>query len=224
MPLTARRKALRLALLTLTVLPSHASLAQIATGSITGKLHDAEREPVKAVIVISSEPGFRAMVNTDAQGTFSLTLPYGRYEVTVQDRRASISPTVSIDVKPLQNQDISLIIDSSGKIRIETGAAENAGVWSGSPQMSSGGFNFAFIMLNHEPGTATQPLSFAGLGDDRLAWQSQRGFSWTGTEFKLMGMDATNSFQPGQPAILPDVSSSHDRASPRRPRPPMPAR
>ena len=207
MPLTAHPKALRLALLTLTVLPSHASLAQIATGSITGKLRDAEREPVKAAIIISSEPGFRAMVNTDAQGTFSLTLPYGRYEVTVQDRRASISPTVSIDIKPLQNQNISLIIDSSGKIRIETGAAENAGVWSGSPQMSSGPFNFSFIMLNREPGTATQPLSFAGLGDDRLAWQSQRGFSWTGTEFKLMGMDATNSFQPGQPAILPDVSS-----------------
>jgi hypothetical protein len=40
-----------------------------------------------------------------------------------------------------------------------------------------------------------------------LAWQSQRGFSWTGTKFEFMGMDATDSFQPGRPVVLPDISS-----------------
>ncbi len=62
-------------------------------------------------------------------------------------------------------------------------------------------------MLDREPSAATQPLNFSGLGDNRLAWQSQRGFSWTGTQFNLLGMDATDSFQPGRPVILPDVNS-----------------
>ena len=157
--------------------------------------------------MISSDLGFRAAVDTDAEGGFLLTLPYGRYELAVRDRRHSISSTVAIDIEPLQNQEISLVIDASGNLRIEIEPAENAGVWSGSPHRYPEAFNFSGVMLSREPATATQPLNFAGLGDNRLAWQSQRGFSWTGTEFKLMGMDATDSFQPGRPVILPDVSS-----------------
>ena len=210
MPLSARPNTARLVLVMLALLSSRASLAQIATGSIAGKLRDAEGEPVKATIVISSEPGFRIMVDTDARGKFLLTLPYGHYELTIQGQRAPASSAVSIDVEPLQEQNITITIDISGKIRLETEPAENAGVWAGSPELYPEAFNFSGVMLARDPGTATQPLNFAGLGDNRLAWQSQRGFSWTGTEFNLEGMDATDSFQPGRPVILPNVTSLHE--------------
>src|SRR4029077_12037924 len=43
--------------------------------------------------------------------------------------------------------------------------------------------------------------------DNRLMVESQRGFSWTDTQYKLQGMDATDSYQPGLPAVLPDVQA-----------------
>jgi hypothetical protein len=203
-----RPNALRLALV-LAVLSSCTSFAQIATGSLTGTLRDAEGQPAKAAIIISSELGFRAAANTDARGRFLLTLPYGRYELTVQDPHTSISSAVSIDIEPLQNQEIRLIIDASGKLQLEAQPSENAGVWAASSQreLFPESFNLSGVMLSREPATATQPLNFAGLGDNRLAWQSQRGVTWTGSQFKLLGMDATDSFQPGRPVILPAVNS-----------------
>ena len=160
-------------------------------------------------LIVSSELGFQAKVNTDAHGAFLLTLPYGAYELTAQDRRVSGSPRVNIDVEPLQNQEIKLIIDNSGTLRIEIQPSEDAGVWAGSPkpELYAEPFNFSGLMLTRDPSTATRPLNFVGLGDNRLAWQSQRGGSWTGTQFKFMGMDATESFQPGRPVLLPNVNS-----------------
>src|SRR5262249_7057432 len=43
--------------------------------------------------------------------------------------------------------------------------------------------------------------------DNRLPIVSQRGMSWTYTQFKLNGMEATDSYQPGRPLILPDVQA-----------------
>ncbi len=60
MPFFARPNAFRLALLVLAVLSPRVSFPQIATGSLTGKLRDPERQPVRATIIISSELGFRA--------------------------------------------------------------------------------------------------------------------------------------------------------------------
>lgn len=53
----------------------------------------------------------------------------------------------------------------------------------------------------------SQPLDFGGLSDNRLAIESQRGFSWTDTQYKLQGIDATDSYQPGLPPILPEVQA-----------------
>ncbi len=104
------------------------------------------------------------------------------------------------------------MVTASGNLQIETQTSANAGIWAASPSdTQSEGYPTAHtsagLMLDREPATAAQPLNYSGLGDNRLAWQSQRGFSWTGTQFNLLGMDATDSFQPGQPAILPDVDS-----------------
>src|SRR4029077_7957605 len=181
-----RLSAFRLALLILTVLYPWILVAQIATGTIAGSIRDPEGVPVQTAITISSELGFRANADTDAHGTFLLTLPYGRYELTVQDR-VSPSSGVPIDIEPLQNREIKLIVDASGKLRIETQPSENAGVWAGSPkrELYPETFNFSGLMLGSEPATASLPLDFVGLGDNRLAWQSQRGFSWTGTKFEF---------------------------------------
>jgi hypothetical protein len=212
MSILRRPNTLRLVFVMLAFFWSHTSSGQISTGTVTGTLQDVEGEPVKAAVMISSELGFRAMVNSDAHGEFFLTLPYGHYELLVQNPGVSTSSAVSIDIEPLQNQEIRLVIDSSGNLRTEARINENAGIWAGSPQRDSypEAFNFAGVLLSREPATAAQPLNFAGLGDNRLAWQSKRGLSWTGTEFQLMRMDATDSFQPGRPVILPDVNELHE--------------
>ena len=206
MSLFATRNALRLALLMFTFVSSEISFAQITTGTLIGKLRDPERQPVVAAVVISSELGLRGSVETDERGAFLFALPYGRYNLSVQTRDVT-SPAVSVEIEPLQAKNISLIINASGNIRIESEPAENSGIWAGRPQSYPEAFSFSGIMLARESATAAQPLNFTGLGDNRLAWQSQRGFSWTGTQFKLMGMDATDSFQPGRPVVLPDVNS-----------------
>jgi hypothetical protein len=209
MSLSSCPKILPLALLLLLFLSPHDSFGQISTGTLTGKLRDVEGEPVKAALVISSELGFRATVETDVRGAFLLALPYGNYSLRIQNRGASLSSSVLIHINAFQNQEISLIVDNSGKLQIEGGRRENAGIWSAYSQQDPypESFNFAGIMLSRDPATAEQPLNFAGLGDNRLAWQSQRGFSWTGTDFRLIGMDATDSFQPGRPVIVPNLNS-----------------
>src|SRR5579872_1962465 len=210
-PRRPRHKTLRLALLTLALFPPPLLLAQIGTGTVAGTLRDTEAPLQGATINISSDLGFHATVKTDAQGAFLLTLPYGRYELKVQNGRAAPS-SIFIAIEPLQNRDLDLMVTTSGNLQIETQTSANAGIWAASPSdTQSEGYptahTFAGLMLDREPATAAQPLNYSGLGDNRLAWQSQRGFSWTGTQFKLLGMDATDSFQPGQPAILPDVDS-----------------
>ncbi len=202
-----RPNTLRLALLTLALFSSPLLLAQISAGTVAGTLRDTEAPLEGATIVVSSDLGLRATVKTDSRGAFLLTLPYGRYELKVQNGRAAPS-SIFITIEPLLNQDLHLMVTSSGDLQIETQNSANAGIWAASP---SEGYptahTFAGLMLDREPATAAQPLNYSGFGDNRLAWQSQRGFSWTGTQFELLGMDATDSFQPGQPVILPDVNS-----------------
>ena len=210
-PRRPRHKTLRLALLTLALFSPPLVLAQIGTGTVAGTLRDTEAPLQGATINISSDLGLHATVKTDARGAFLLTLPYGRYELKVQNGRAAPS-SIFIAIDPLQNRDLHLMVTASGNLQIETQTSANAGIWAASPSdTQSEGYPTAHtsagLMLDREPATAAQPLNYSGLGDNRLAWQSQRGFSWTGTQFNLLGMDATDSFQPGQPAILPDVDS-----------------
>ena len=206
-PRRPRSKTLRLALLTLALFSPPLLLAQIGTGTVAGTLRDTEAPLEGATVVVSSDLGLQATVKTDARGAFLLTLPYGRYELKVQNGRAAPS-SIFITIEPLQNRNLHLMLTASGNLQIEAETSPNAGIWAASP---SEGYptahTFAGLMLDREPATAAQPLNYSGLGDNRLAWQSQGGSSWTGTQFNLLGMDATDSFQPGQPAILPDVDS-----------------
>ena len=205
MPACPRSKTLRLVLLTLALFSPLLLLAQMGTGTVAGTLRDTEAPLQGATVVVSSDLGFQATAKTDARGAFLLTLPYGRYELKVQNGRTAPS-WISITIEPLQNQDLRLMVTASGNLQIESQTSANAGIWAASPNAGyPTAHTFAGLMLDREPATDAQPLNYSGLGDNRLAWQSQGGSSWTGTEFKLLGMDATDSFQPGQPAILPDV-------------------
>jgi hypothetical protein len=70
----------------------------------------------------------------------------------------------------------------------------------------------AELRLNAEewtlpPATQTWPTNNTGLNDNRLPLSSQRAASWTTTEFTLLGMSATDSYQPGHPMIFPDRAS-----------------
>ena len=56
----------------------------------------------------------------------------------------------------------------------------------------------------------TVPLDLTGLADDRPALVSHRGFSWTQTQFQRQGLDVTDSYQPGRPALLPDSQAISD--------------
>ena len=62
-------------------------------------------------------------------------------------------------------------------------------------------------LVSREPGSVTVPLNFTGLTDNRLALISQKALSWTDTQFRWQGLDGTDSYQPGRPALLPDVQS-----------------
>jgi hypothetical protein len=204
-----RQKLRPLALLAAFVFSSQICSAQMTTGTLAGHVRDTEGVALDgATIAVSSDLGFHAILTAGAHGEFLLTLPYGRYELKIRNGRAPESSAADIDIEPLQNRNIDLIVDASGNLRVQAQSTDNPGVWAGSPRGPyPTGYNFSSTILDRNASTATQPLNFAGLGDNRLAWQSQRGFSWTGTQFKLLGLNANDSFQPGRPAILPNGNS-----------------
>src|SRR5579862_3395750 len=111
----SRPDALRLAVLKLAFLLSpRISFAQLSTGTVAGKLRDADGQMMKAIaIIVSSDLGFRAAVDTDAEGAFLLTLPYGSYQLAVQDGPSAVSSSVPIQVQPLQNIAIGLRLSTS---------------------------------------------------------------------------------------------------------------
>src|SRR5258708_3773104 len=56
------------------LLPAAAALAQLSTGTIEGRVPNAG-----APVFITGPAGFHAVVQANASGRFSITLPYGRY-------------------------------------------------------------------------------------------------------------------------------------------------
>ena len=105
---------------------------------------------------------------------------------------------------------IDLVIDGMGELHISPQRQPlNLGLWQDATRASKfpEGFSLQSTLASRDPGSVTAPLDFTGLADNRLALVSQRAFSWTATQFKLQGLDATDSYQPGRPLIVPDVQS-----------------
>jgi len=157
-------------------------LAQLTTGFLEGTL-DA---PGGTELLITGGVGFRVSVTTDANGRFAIALPCGRYQVSRDNQ-----PGVTVVVRA--NETTRLDLDAPPPPPAPT-----------YPEA----FSAQGARLSREPATVTEPLDFTGLSDNRLAVESQGAASWTRTAYTLDGMDASDSYQPGRPAILPDVEAA----------------
>jgi hypothetical protein len=180
----------------------------LTTGSIEGTLSASDGRPVAgASILVTGGAGFHIVIHSSSNGGFSLTLPYGRYRLSLDVRHGAQSSGASVFVTSLQTVRFDLVIDASGSIRGVQAAARTPGIWGDATngRQFPEAFSLQGLLLSREPSSVTEPLNFTGIRDNRLSVESQRGFSWTDAQYKLQGMDATDSYQPGRPAILPDV-------------------
>jgi len=170
--------------------------AQLTTGVVEGHLVTADGSPAEnAPLMITGGAGFRLTIRTRADGAFSVTLPYGTYRFS----------DLPVFVAPLQTTSLELTTGASGKAEVRAAS----GLWHDSTRarVYPEPFGLPAILLSREPRTVTEPLDFTGESDNRLWLQSQRAISWTATQFKLQGIDATDSYQPGRPVILPNVEA-----------------
>jgi hypothetical protein len=164
-------------------------LAQLTTGFLEGTL----AAPAGTAILITGGAGLHTSVVIDTRGHFAIALPYGRYELSLDAR-----PGASVLVTPPETTHVDLTVDASDLL--------HAAAPPPAPTYPEA-FSLHGERLSREPATVTEPLDFAGLSDNRIAVASDGGASWTATRYTLDGMDATDSYQPGRPAILPDVEA-----------------
>jgi len=186
-------------------------LAQLTTGTVAGTLRSADGHRVAGEsILITGGAGLGIRIRTNSKGEFFATLPYGRYRLSREVQRSAESSGATVFVAPLQDARIDLVMDTSGAIRVmQLAAARMPGIWADdtSGRRFPEPLSLTGVLLSREPSSVTEPLNFVGLSDNRLAVESQRGFSWTDTQYRLHGMDATDSYQPGIGVVLPDVEA-----------------
>jgi hypothetical protein len=170
------------------------------------------RPVANAPILITGGVGFRIVIHSSSNGEFALALPYGRYRLSGGLRPGTEASEVAVLIAPLQTARIDLVIDASGTIRTAQAATETPVIWTDTTRgrLYPEAFSLPGLLLGREPSSVTAPLDFAGLSDNRLAVVSERGFSWTDTQYKFQGMDATDSYQPGVPVVLPDTQALDD--------------
>lgn len=191
--------------------------AQLTTGILEGTVHNVDgRSASELTLFIAGRAGFQTVVRTDSEGHFTLSLPYGRYTVCSNSQPLKGS-VLALLVEPLRTAYLNLVIDRHGffyRLPHETLSLLNRtpgfGLWSKHMGQAtfSPGFSLQSIVSSEVPGSVAVPLDFTGLGDNRLALISGRAFSWTSTQFLVQGLDATDSYQPGRPVILPDIQAA----------------
>jgi hypothetical protein len=162
-------------------------------GTIAGTLRAPDgRRASHGSISITGGAGVRVVLRTNSEGEFSVTLPYGRYRLAGE--------RVPVFVAPLQTTRLDLVVDASGTIRLAWHPVERE-------RPFPDGYSLGAILLNRAPSIVTEPLDFTDIANNRLAVVSDRGVSWTATSYRLNGMDASDSYQPGIPAVAPDVEA-----------------
>ncbi|HEY1214050.1 MAG TPA: carboxypeptidase-like regulatory domain-containing protein, partial [Bryobacteraceae bacterium] len=186
------------------------SVGQITTGVVEGSAGGCDGRPrANAVVRVKRLPsGPDLIVAADSQGRFTLVLPYGDYQLTVSGGSRNRNA-----LKRLHAGALRIVRCQLGMP--ETGACDEAvmGPWwldfrSGAAYFGS--YSVAGALLHREPTTVSQPLDFTGLAIGRRALLSQRAFSWTGTQYRLQGMDATDPYQPGFPVFRGDVQAADE--------------
>ena len=64
--------------------------AQLTTGFLYAAVRGPDGRPAAAsIIIIQGAPGFYEAVQANSQGTFSLPLPYGQYQLSLANGRTS---------------------------------------------------------------------------------------------------------------------------------------
>lgn len=178
---------LGLLLPTLVLVPG-ALLAQLTTGAIEGTLRATDGRPMPgAPILITGGAGFRTVIHSNSNGDFAMMLPYGRYSLSGGVQNGSESSGATVLVAPLQTTRFDLVVNASGSIRGVQPAARAPGIWTDatSGRQYPEAFSLPGLLLSREPSSVTEPLDFTGLRDNRLAVESQGGFSWTYTQYKF---------------------------------------
>src|SRR5580700_6295402 len=106
--------------------------AQVTTGTAEVSLRGADGKPRGAVtVVLSGAAGFRATVQTDANGEFAVVLPYGRYELSSEGALGPESSGVEVCIAPQQTTHVDLLVDASGAFQLVKQTAERVpGLWS----------------------------------------------------------------------------------------------
>src|SRR5262249_48163180 len=143
--------------------------AQLTTGTLSGIVRANGYAAVGLPIVINGDTGFEQSITTDSQGRFDLVLPYGQYQIATHGSRA-----VPVFVPALATTELDLNLDGNGGLWIDTTRT----------RVFAEPFSLNGILLSREPGSVTQPLNYTGVHDNRLPIVSQRGMSWTYTQFK----------------------------------------
>ena len=166
-------------------------------GTIEGLVVDEFSHPVPGAFVEieGRPPRFQITIRSDERGRFSAIVPYGGYVVRARSPQSK-SP-IKIQVLPEKIAMVRLEIPErrAGGADSRTDDAQHA---------FSGPFNAFGVVSMLEPGWVTQPVNFTGLSDSILPLQSQNAFTWTGTVYRIQGMDATDPYQPGFPLLLGD--------------------
>jgi len=186
-------------------------LAQLTTGAIEGTLRATDgRRLAGESIFITGAVGFGIVIRTNFNGEFFVMLPYGRYRLSGELQRSTESSRATVFVAPLQTARVDLIMNTLGAIHVmQLAPSWMPGTWTddANGRRYPEAFSLQGALLSREPSSVTEPLDFVGLSDNRLTVESQRGFSWTDTQYRLHGMDASDSYQPGMGVILPDVEA-----------------
>ena len=158
--------------------------SQMAPAQIASGLLDVIVSRRGVTVVVTGSPGFTVHAVSNANGEVKFLLPYGDYIVTGGGDRQRVH------VAPLA---VTHAVIQPGRV-VEA-------VRRSPPQS----FSLPAQLLMTSPGIVTDPLDFSGLQNNRLVRISLRGTSWTNTRYRLQGMDATDSYQPGVPVILADT-------------------
>lgn len=96
-----------------------ALLGQVTTGAIEGTLRATDGRPLAtAPILATGAAGFRTVIQANSNGEFAMTLPYGRYRLSLDVHHAAAPSTATIFVAPLQTARFDLVVDTSGAMRI----------------------------------------------------------------------------------------------------------
>jgi hypothetical protein len=167
--------------------------AQMITGRLEGTILYPDGRPCAGeAVVVSGPAGFKITVHTDGQGRFALVLPNGMYRVS----------GVPLRVDPLGTTHAGLVLNFAGPASTPPSHPDLA-----RRAVNPEPFSVPGDVLSLDPATVAEPLNFTGLDDHRLSLVSFQGYSWTATQFRLEGLDATDSYQPGRPLMLPDVGA-----------------